>query len=150
VQRLHPDRGGDWTEARMRLWHEVQKAWEAGDADWLARLEVEWETAADLLGPDSPVGRLKRAIRELDAARRDTERKLRYYRRAPAWRFTLSEDKREGLRRRTEFDFRADREYLQQQLAYLNATIAAWEKPVGLAAARELKDTRGKNTRVSR
>jgi hypothetical protein len=44
VQHLHPDRGGNWDHTRKRLWHEVQQAWAAGDADWLARLEVEWET----------------------------------------------------------------------------------------------------------
>ncbi|MDB6126737.1 MAG: hypothetical protein JWM35_633, partial [Verrucomicrobia bacterium] len=44
VQRLHPDRGGEWTAARKRLWHEVQEAWAAGDFDWLARLEVEWDS----------------------------------------------------------------------------------------------------------
>src|SRR5476651_696292 len=43
VQRLHPDRGGDWSLSRQNLWHEVQQAWAAGDGDWLARLEVEWE-----------------------------------------------------------------------------------------------------------
>jgi len=143
VQVLHPDRGGEWTDARMRLWHEVQKAWEAGDVDWLSRLEVEWETANDVLGPTAGVGRLRRAIEELDAARRDTEKKLRRYRRAAAWRFTLLETRRDELRRKTESGFRTDAEYLQHQLNYLNATIAAWEKPVGLAAARELKTRRG-------
>jgi hypothetical protein len=115
VQHLHPDRGGEWTPARERLWHEVQQAWAARDADWLARLEIEWDTAHDQIGPDSSLSRLRRAIEELHAARRDTERKLRAYRRSPAWRFTLSEKKRPTLRRRLESD--------------LHATIAAWESP---------------------
>jgi hypothetical protein len=142
VQRLHPDRGGEWTEARKRLWHEVQAAWANGDVDWLVRLEVEWEAAHEVLGPGSPIGRLRQAIAGIDAARRDTERKLRSYRRSAPWRFTLSEKKREILRRVTEDDMRNDLEYLQQQLAYFNATIAAWEKPVGLAAARDLRKPR--------
>jgi hypothetical protein len=142
VQRLHPDRGGEWTEARKRLWHEVQAAWANGDVDWLVRLEVEWESANEVLGPASPIGRLRQAIAEFEAARRDTERKLRGYRRSPPWRFTLSEKKRETLRRKTEDDLRNDLEYLQQQLAYFNTTIAAWEKPVGLAAARDLRNQR--------
>ncbi len=128
VQHLHPDRGGDWTPARQRLWHEVQQAWAAGDADWLARLEVEWETANEVLGPDSPVSRLRRAITELIAARRDLERKLRDYRRSPHWRFTLSEKSRHLLHARTYANFRHDVEILQQQLNHLNRTIAAWEK----------------------
>ncbi len=128
VQHLHPDRGGVWTAARQQLWHEVQSAWAAADADWLARLEVEWETANEVLGPTSPVSRLRQAITELHAARRDTERKLRGYRRAPAWRFTKNEKKRPALQERVERILRHDLEYLRKQLNYLNATIAAWEE----------------------
>ena len=128
VQHLHPDRGGEWNPARQRLWHEVQQAWAAGDADWLARLEVEWETTNEVLGPDSPISRLRRAITELVAARRDTERKLRDYRRSPYWRFTLSEAKRHILHARTYANFQHDVEILQLRLNHLNRTIAAWEK----------------------
>lgn len=129
VQHLHPDRGGEWTPAREHLWHQVQQAWATRDADWLARLEIEWDTANDQIGPDSPLSRLRRAIAELRAARRDTERKLRDYRRSPAWRFTLSEKKRPHLHRRLESELHEDLYALQSQLAYLNATIAAWESP---------------------
>ncbi|MFA6286830.1 MAG: J domain-containing protein [Opitutaceae bacterium] len=129
VQHLHPDRGGEWTPAREHLWHEVQQAWAARDADWLARLEIDWETANDTLSPDSSLSRLSRAIAELHAARRDTERKLRGYRRSPAWRFTLSEKKRPQLHRRLETELHEDLVALQRQLAYLQSTIAAWESP---------------------
>lgn len=129
VQHLHPDRGGEWTQARERLWHEVQQAWAARDADWLARLEIEWETANDTVRPDSSIGRLRRAIAELDAARRDTERKLRDYRKMPAWRFSLAAPKRPQLERTIEAALRRDYAELQHQLAYLNQTISAWEAP---------------------
>jgi hypothetical protein len=129
VQRLHPDRGGEWTPARQRLWHEVQQAWEARDTDWLARLEVEWETAHDVINETSSISRLRRAIEELHAARRDTERKLRRYRKTSVWRFTLSEKKRPQLQRSIESDLRNEIDVLQRQLAYLRATIAAWEEP---------------------
>jgi hypothetical protein len=128
VQHLHPDRGGEWTTPRQRLWHEVQQAWAATDADWLARLEIEWETANEILGPTSSISRLRRAIEELSGAQRDTERKLRYYRRSEHWRFTLAEKKRPVLAARTEENFHYDHAVLQQQLDYLNRTIAAWEK----------------------
>ena len=129
VQHLHPDRGGKWTPARERLWHEVQQAWAARDADWLARLEIDWEAANDTLSPDSSLSRLRRAIAELHAARRDTERKLRDYRRSPAWRFTLSDQKRPQLHRRLEGELHEDLTALQRQFAYLQSTIAAWESP---------------------
>lgn len=128
VQRLHPDRGGEWTPARQRLWHEVQQAWAAGDTDWLSRLEVDWETANEVLGPTSPLSRLNRAIEELHAARRDTERKLREYRSSPQWRFTVSEHKRPILDRRTEINLKSEIEYLRREVRYLNTVIAAWEE----------------------
>lgn len=128
VQRLHPDRGGLWTKAREHLWHEVQQAWAAADADWLARLEVDWETAHEVVGPDAPLSRLRRAIEELHAAQRDTERKLKEYRSSPPWRFTRSEHYRPALHRRTEENFAHDLKFLQRQLDHLNATIASWEE----------------------
>jgi len=137
VQRLHPDRGGEWTDARKRLWNEVQLAWSARDADWLARLEIEWEANNDALGPDTPLSRLRAAITQILQARRDIERKLRAYRRSPPWRFTLTEDKRDRLEHQTEQNFRHDIEYLQAQLTYLNNTIAAWERPAGMARTAE-------------
>ena len=130
VSLLHPDRGGAWTPARERLWHEVQEAWAARDADWLARLEVSWETANDTVGPDSSLGRLRLAIAELDAARRDTERKLRHYRKTQPWRFTLSEKKRPKLRQQVEAELLHDLHSLRRQLDHLNRTIAAWEAPL--------------------
>jgi hypothetical protein len=128
VQRLHPDCGGEWTATRQRLWHEVQEAWNAANTDWLARLEIEWETAHDVIGPKSALSRLRRAIEELHAARRDAERKLVDYRTSPPWRFTRNEKNRAMLHRRTENNFAHDIEFLQHQLDYLNRTIAAWEE----------------------
>lgn len=128
VQRLHPDRGGDWTDAREHLWHEVQQAWTAGDVDWLSRLESEWETANEVLGAASPLSSLRRGIEELHAARRDTERKLSEYRGSPQWRFTLTEKKRDALYRRTTEIFEHDLGFLRRQLTHINTTIAAWEE----------------------
>lgn len=127
VQRLHPDRGGDWTAARQRLWHEVQLAWESANADWLARLESEWETAHEVIGPASPLSRIRRAIEELQAARRDLEQKLRDYRASPQWRFTRNEKNRAALHRRVEHDFTQDITFLREQRDHLDRTIAAWE-----------------------
>ncbi len=129
VQRIHPDRGGPWTAARQRLWHQIQEAWAAGDVDWLSRLEVEWEAAHDVLSPASPLSRLRCAIEEFHAARRDLERKLRAYRGSPPWRFTLNEKTRAQLHHRTALNFEHDIAFLERQLAHLDAIIASWEKP---------------------
>jgi hypothetical protein len=136
VQRIHPDRDGVWSPARQHLWHEVQQAWAAGDADWLARLEVEWETAHEVVGPRSPVSRLRAAIEELHAARRDIEHKLSEYRTAQSWRFTQTTAARTRLERRIEADFVRDYGVMQRQLNYLNTTIAAWDEDWTRAGSR--------------
>lgn len=127
VQRLHPDRGGAWTPARARLWLQVQEAWSTQDGDWLARLEAEWESAADLLGPTSPVGRLRAALAEIDAARRDAERRVRVYRKDVAWRFSLQKST-SALAERIGFELKRDCARLREHLAALEETFAQWER----------------------
>ncbi len=138
VQRLHPDRGGTWSAARQHLWHEVQQAWAAGDGDWLARLEVEWETAHEVVAVTSPLSRLHAAIEEVHAARRDAEAKLSEYRLAPQWRFTLGASRRAALARRVEADFVRDTKSLERQLRYLNTTIASWDEDWTRADSRPI------------
>jgi hypothetical protein len=135
VQQLHPDRGGEWTPQRARVWHQVQEAWASRDADMLARLEAEWEIATDILGPTSSVGRLREALEEIHAARRDAESRVRRYRKMPEWRFSLSppdrrrcEDLQRGLER--------ERDMLRRQLDELEAIIAEWERPIKKRARR--------------
>jgi tetratricopeptide (TPR) repeat protein len=136
VQRLHPDRGGDWSHKREALWHEVQRAWHAQDVDWLSRLEAEIEIATETLDAKSPVGRLHAALKELESARRDTERKLRRYRREPAWHFTQTKRTKDDVARLAA-TLREERDYLLRALASLEATIAHWEKPLGQARAKQ-------------
>lgn len=136
VQNLHPDRGGEWTPARARLWHEVQQAWDARDLDWLSRLEVEWEAATELLGPASPVGRLLQALREINGAHRDSDRRIRGYKQSPAWRFTLLPAPGEPLRRRLEEELRNEIERLRFGLEDLEVIIADWERAMQPRRAR--------------
>lgn len=128
VQQLHPDRGGEWTPARARLWDQVQQAWQDSDADWLARLEAEWEASTDVLGPTSALGRLRAACRELDHARRDAERRIRLYRKHPAWRFSLITPSG-ALHNKMERQLRQDEENLREQLDEIESAIAQWENP---------------------
>lgn len=136
VQQLHPDRGGEWTERREALWHEVQRAWDVRDADWLARLEAELEIVTETLSVASAVGRLGAALKEIDAARRDTERKLREYRKTPAWRFTLK-PRDPSEEEELASTLRDQRDMLRANLAALEATFARWEKPLGLARSKQ-------------
>lgn len=136
VQNLHPDRGGEWSPARARLWHEVQQAWDARDLDWLSRLEVEWEAATELLGPASPVGRLLQALQEIDGARRDSDRRIRTYKHSPAWRFSLLPAPGEPLRRRLAEELQDEIARLRYGLGELERVIADWERAMQPRRAR--------------
>lgn len=137
VQRLHPDHGGEWTPARQKLWHQVQAAWDAGDVDWLARLEVEWEAAHEVLDPHSPLSRLRAAVEELHAAERDLEHKFDAYHGSPAWHFTRTRGDRKKLKRRVETQLERDYRALRAQLRELNATIELWEEDWTRPRSRE-------------
>lgn len=127
VQHLHPDRGGEWTPARAQLWDQLQQAWDHRDADWLARLEVEWEARADLLNANSALGRLLAAVEEIDAARRDADRKVRVYRKSVSWRFSL-QPVADALRVKMDRLLRADAGMLREQLEDLELAVANWER----------------------
>lgn len=137
VQRLHPDHSGEWTPARQQLWHQVQAAWQAGDVDWLARLEVEWEAAHDVLGRHAPLSRLRAAVEELHAAERDLEHKFDLYHRSPAWHFTRTDGDRKALERRVETQLGRDYRALRGELRELNATIELWEEDWTRPRSRE-------------
>lgn len=126
VLHLHPDRGGEWTPVRARLWQEVQSAWAERDAGWLARLETEWEAATNLLSPSSPVSRLRAAVAELDLARRDAEKRVRQYRKDQEWRFSLRPAS-PILQVKVQEQLQHDERLLRAQLAEIERTIARWE-----------------------
>ena len=128
VQHLHPDHGGEWTPARQKLWHQVQAAWVAGDVDWLARVEVEWEAAHDVLSLQSPLSRLREAVEELRAAERDLEHKFDVYLGSSAWHFTRPETDQKKLERRVEIELGRDYRALRAQLRELNTKIELWEE----------------------
>jgi hypothetical protein len=136
ASRLHPDRGGEWTPARERLWHEVQTAWAQRDGDWLMRLEAEWEIQTEVLGPTSGVSRLRAACHEVEAARRDADRKLRAYRAEPAWRFSLKKIT-EAFRTKIERSVRGDLEHLRAMADHYATQIAAWDRPTKRMKAKK-------------
>jgi chromosome segregation ATPase len=111
---------------------------------------VEWETAHEVVGPKSPLSRLRAAIEELHAARRDIEHKLAEYRTSLAWRFTRTAARRDALERRVEADFARDYRFLQRQLQHLNATIAAWDEDWTRSKTRPQSRSRRPNFRPRR
>lgn len=142
ASRLHPDRGGEWTPARERLWHEVQAAWAQRDADWLMRLEAEWEIQTEVLGPTSGVSRLRAARHEVEAARRDADCKLRAYRSHPAWRFSLKKHT-DAFVQKIERGIRDDLARLRTAAEHYAAQIAAWERPTQRLKAKKSRRVGG-------
>lgn len=135
VLQLHPDRGGEWTPERQRAWLQVQQAWAARDADWLARLEVEWESASQQLGLGSTVSRLRAAIAEALRACRDAQKRTKDYKHQPSWRFSLKK-MTPGLKETIESRLRADLFHARFELKQLEQMFAHWERPLGMRRAK--------------
>ena len=70
----------------------------------------------------SALGRLRAALREILAARRDVDRRVRVYRKAPAWRFSLKPPT-ETLRLRFERQLTHECAILRERLAHIKTTI---------------------------
>ncbi len=109
VRELHPDGGGKVTPERMRLWHEVQDAYRAGD---LARLEFLHAKNGQMTGEvtaATPVSRLKSLATLFKQSLRSLASRLSEARRDLAWGFsTLTEKERGGKLRAAEAEIRAD------------------------------------------
>lgn len=135
VLQLHPDRGGEWTPSRQRLWLQVQQAWANRDLDWLSRLEVEWEAALDRIGPASPVSQLRRAIAEIESARRDAQKRLRTYKTKRSWQFSIVRD-RARLKESIQYSLREELQMLRAELRDLERVFALWERPAGQHRAK--------------
>lgn len=128
VRRLHPDRRADGDAGACALWHEVQEAHGARDAQRLETLVALSELEAGDLGPRTSLAQLRAAWAELRKGWRALRQSLRAAGQDHAWDFA-----RRGadaaLRQRVERDLARDLAKQTATLDYLTRTIASWSAP---------------------
>ena len=109
VRALHPDGGGQITDKRMRLWHEVQAAYRCGDLARLEFLHAQSGQAADLSSRAIPLSRLKALTALFKTSLRKLKRDIRTAKGDPAWGFSaLRADERSQKLWAAEAGFQAE------------------------------------------
>jgi hypothetical protein len=87
VQRLHPDRHGQMTDARAALWHEAQEAYRRHDLNALHSVLTRCDAGEAGLGDHSPVSRIKHMTQQLKKAARSARSDLHNLKRDVAWHY---------------------------------------------------------------
>jgi hypothetical protein len=126
VRRLHPDIRGD-VEA-CTLWHDVQKAYMAGDIERMETLVALTDIQSDNLGAQTTLFRMRAVRKELKQAVHALRLSLRTALANDAWDFSRR-GANQALRTRVEQNLELDLEKQRRTLNYLTQIIAQWSNP---------------------
>lgn len=128
VRRLHPDARNDAGPETMHLWHEVQDAYVAGDLERMEMLQALIDIHEDTIGRQTPLARLREAMREIARSLRALEKSLKAARKTPAWDFTRI-GPTPTIDRRISQQIRGELGEVQGVLWAYQALVAEWQQP---------------------
>jgi len=92
VRRLHPDTQREMTAQKTEWWHQVQAAYEAGDAEQLEVILTFCKIGESGSITETSVSLLQRITAQLKTSLRQVKRQLAVLRKDPAWGFSLKTD----------------------------------------------------------
>lgn len=125
VRTLHPDAGGSIAPDRLRLWHEVQAAYRAGDLARLEFLHAHSGASAEWQSPVTPVGRLHALTALFKKALSDLRRQIRAAKKEPSWAFSrLSATERKKQMLKIKKLLAREHHELKRQVAILERELA--------------------------
>jgi hypothetical protein len=117
---LHPDANPDLPRALAGLWHAVQDAYAAGDAERLDALLARAELGAGDVAALPRVSMIADLIRHYRSARKSVRAMLRRYRASPAWGFpALDAVERDRMRVRVHRTLCAEQTGMRESLQSL-------------------------------
>ncbi len=127
VRRLHPDVRADGSAEVTALWHEVQEAYEAGDAERLETLLALTDVQSQATGDHTTLGQLRAVVAELTRALRALQKSLRHARKEHAWDFSRADHERQvwllaRLQRGYDMELRSRLGHLEE----VQSIIARW------------------------
>lgn len=126
-RKLHPDVvGRSFDERKLKLWHEVQAAYDAMDMDRLESLLALTEMTDGEFGPSTSAMRIIAMTRDFQEARLATDRLLRKAKTDVSWGFMTWTPKKT---KRVESEIQDE---LDQNLAILSRKFAQCEKHLDL------------------
>ena len=130
VRALHPDGGGQITDKRMRLWHEVQAAYRCGDLARLEFLHAQSGQAADLTSRSIPLARLKALTALFKTSLRKLKRDIRTAKGDPAWGFSaLKANERDNLLHAAEAGLQADVDEIKRRIRSMEEQLEELRNP---------------------
>ena len=131
VRRLHPDNQREMTAQKIEWWHQVQTAYEAGDADQLEVILTLCEIGDTGTTAHTSASLLQRITAQLKNSLRQIKRQLAGLRRECAWNFARRADK-EVLALQMRRELTQEWQRLRDEWQQTQALLAEWKA----AAAR--------------
>lgn len=92
VRRLHPDLHPDLTRQMLEWWHQVQVAYQKGDAEQLEVILSLYEMTEKGSAAETSVSLLKRITQQFRSSLRALRQQLGKHRNEPAWNFSRLTD----------------------------------------------------------
>lgn len=126
ARRLHPDILEKACPQKAEWWHQVQAAYENGDADQLQSILTLCEIEEQGITAHTSVSLLLRVTRQLKSSLRTLRLKLNQHRRQPAWNFSQSDHT--ALARTLERSMQVELAELKYGLRAVEAQIASWAR----------------------
>ena len=125
VRCLHPDTQREMTAQKTEWWHQVQTAYEAGDAEQLEVILTFYKIGESGPSADTSASLLQRMTMQLKNSLRPVKHQLAALRKDPAWGFSLRTDHdalAAQLRRALTADLKGMREHWQ----HTQHLLATW------------------------
>src|SRR5665213_1504671 len=133
VRRLHPDSQREMTAQKTEWWHQVQAAYEAGDAEQLEVILTLCEIGDSGTTAHTSASLLQRITAQLKNSVRQIKRQLRELRCDSAWNFSQHAD-HNALAVQTRRSLTGDLERMRYQSRMIQEMIEKWK-----VAAERLK-----------
>jgi hypothetical protein len=142
VRKLHPDKAVDFDEKKREWWHEVQSAYERGDAEQLEVILTLCEIDEKGLSNNTSVSILSRITHRFKSTLRALRRELKQYKDHPAWNFSQRIHVN-GFEHEIRERLETQRSDLRFNLTRLENTVSYWET---LSRSRPSRRPRGRRS----
>ena len=138
VRQLHPDTCKETRPDLLKIWHEVQEAYQARNLEQLETLVAVVEMREGVIGEQTSLSQARAALRKLQAGLNAINKSLNHARKDIAWLFSRAgENERQKIGLKIEPGMRAEIKFNQEELAELDEMLRMWAIPPRQARRRQ-------------
>jgi hypothetical protein len=127
VRKLHPDKAADFDQKKREWWHQVQEAYEKGDAEQLEVILTLCEIDEKGLSKDTSVSILVRITQQFKHTLRSLRRELKTCQSHPAWNFSQHVNFN-GFERHIRETLESESRGLRHNIETMEMTVSRWEE----------------------